>query len=74
METSTAISIHVPQRRSIPCGNISRMRAREELMQSDVFGDDIKNISNYFRRKIRFSIDGYGYRTTINDRKVFAKT
>jgi glutamate synthase (ferredoxin) len=26
-------------------GNVSRMRAREELMQSDVFGDDIKNYS-----------------------------
>ncbi|WP_338408515.1 glutamate synthase large subunit [uncultured Flavobacterium sp.] len=25
-------------------GNISRMRAREELMQSDVFGDDIKKL------------------------------
>jgi glutamate synthase (ferredoxin) len=24
-------------------GNVSRMRAREELMKSDVFGDDIKN-------------------------------
>jgi glutamate synthase (ferredoxin) len=23
-------------------GNVSRMRAREELMESDVFGDDIK--------------------------------
>jgi glutamate synthase (ferredoxin) len=26
-------------------GNVSRMRAREELMESDVFGDDIKNYS-----------------------------
>lgn len=25
-------------------GNISRMRAREELMQSDIFGDDIKKL------------------------------
>jgi glutamate synthase (ferredoxin) len=25
-------------------GNVSRMRAREELMQSDIFGDDIKII------------------------------
>jgi glutamate synthase (ferredoxin) len=25
-------------------GNVSRMRAREELMQSDVFGDDIKKL------------------------------
>jgi glutamate synthase (ferredoxin) len=28
-------------------GNISRMRAREELMQSDVFGDDIKNSQSF---------------------------
>jgi glutamate synthase (ferredoxin) len=28
-------------------GNVSRMRAREELMESDVFGDDIKNYSLY---------------------------
>jgi glutamate synthase domain-containing protein 1 len=26
-------------------GNVSRMRAREELMESDIFGDDIKNYS-----------------------------
>jgi glutamate synthase domain-containing protein 1 len=26
-------------------GNISRMLAREELMQSDVFGEDIKKLS-----------------------------
>jgi hypothetical protein len=32
-----------------------------------------KNISNYFRRKIRFSIYGYGYRTVINDRKIFTE-
>jgi glutamate synthase domain-containing protein 1 len=31
--------------KSIPfIGNVSRMRAREELMQSDVFGDDIKKL------------------------------
>jgi glutamate synthase (ferredoxin) len=30
--------------KSIPRGNVSRMRAREELMQSDVFGDDIKKL------------------------------
>jgi glutamate synthase (ferredoxin) len=28
-------------------GNVSRMRAREELMQSDIFGDDIKKLSLY---------------------------
>jgi glutamate synthase (ferredoxin) len=28
-------------------GNVSRMRAREELMESDIFGDDIKNYSLY---------------------------
>jgi glutamate synthase (ferredoxin) len=29
-------------------GNVSRMRAREELMESDVFGDDIKNYLLYW--------------------------
>jgi glutamate synthase (ferredoxin) len=38
-------SIHVTMEKSIPFGNVSRMRAREELMQSDIFGDDIKNYS-----------------------------
>jgi glutamate synthase domain-containing protein 1 len=40
------------------------MRAREELMKSDVFGDDIKKFPNT-RRKIRFCFYGYGCRTLL---------
>jgi glutamate synthase (ferredoxin) len=38
----------VTMEKSIPFVNVSRMRAREELMESDVFGDDIKNYSHYW--------------------------
>jgi glutamate synthase (ferredoxin) len=40
------------------------MRAREELMKSDVFGDDIKNCS-HTRRKIRLCFYGYGCRILL---------
>jgi hypothetical protein len=42
-------------------GNVE-MRAREELMQSDIFGDDIKIIPYNTRWKIRLCFYGYGYR------------
>jgi hypothetical protein len=47
-------------------GNVSRMRAREELMQSDIFGDD-KKLFLYTRWKIRLCFYGYGYRIIIDD-------
>jgi hypothetical protein len=47
-------------------GNVSRMRAREELMESDVFGDDIKKPYNT-GWKIRLRFYGYGYRIIIDD-------
>jgi hypothetical protein len=48
------------------------MRAREELMKSDVFGEDIKKLSQYLGRK-RFSFNGYGNRIVTDDRPFLAK-
>jgi hypothetical protein len=36
-------------------------------MESDVFGDDIKNYSYYTGWKIRLRFYGYGYRIIIDD-------
>jgi glutamate synthase domain-containing protein 1 len=48
-------------------GNVSRMRAREELMQSDIFGDDIKNYSLLYWMENQTRFYGYGYRIIIDD-------
>jgi glutamate synthase domain-containing protein 1 len=46
--------------------NVSRMRAREELMQSDIFGDDIKKLFPIILMENQTRFYGYGYRI-IND-------
>jgi glutamate synthase (ferredoxin) len=51
-------------------GNVSRMRAREELMQSDIFGDDIKIIPYNTGWKIRLCFYGYGYRIMMTGRSL----
>jgi glutamate synthase domain-containing protein 1 len=47
-------------------GNVSRMRAREELMQSDIFGDD-KKLFPIIRMENQTRFYGYGYRIIIDD-------
>jgi hypothetical protein len=43
-------------------------------MQSDVFGEDIKNFPNYLGRKIRFSFNGYGNRIVTDDGPFLARS
>jgi glutamate synthase domain-containing protein 1 len=47
-------------------GNVSRMRAREELMQSDYLAMTSKKFL-YTGWKIRLRFYGYGYRIIIDD-------
>ena len=42
-------------------GNVNRMKAREEIMKSDLFGEDIKKIFPIVSgRTVRFCIHGFG--------------
>jgi hypothetical protein len=48
-------------------GNVSRMRAREELMKVMYLAMTSKNYSYYTGWKIRLRFYGYGYRIIIDD-------
>ena len=51
------------------------MTARQELMKSNLFGDDIgENFSNHYPRKVRFCFHGYGLRITSNDGKITVRS